>query len=672
MHSRMDIYRDRHRNEGIMSMLKNTYTALLLFLLMALPPSFAAAAQSDRPRLQITEIDIARFPEISFHLVYLDADNRVILDMSELKLLENGRSVGDFKAEPVDVGTELIVVIDANTSIEQQDEAGGSTRREKVRDSIIRYANLFMNPMQLDSMTMIVPEGDGGRFLDEAGLTFPNEVINAINFYETGDLHEPNLNGLMNMALEQAASTRDEGRFQAILLFSDAGNISERLDFDSLVETARDGQVAIYSGILGSRADADEIEQVTRLTEPTGGAYTHMPNPVRTDELYELLQQRANEARIDYRSSIDSSGVHTLSTEIAGVLAEESFELVVEPPVVRMAVDNSRPIRRVASEPDISFEQMEPTHQPLVAEVAWPDEHPRILDSAILLVNGQEMPVQNTILGDDGLLTFDWDIRFLDEGIYDLQVQVTDELGLQSTSEPLPLAIEVDRIQPIPTTPPPTLPPPEPTSAPSSESGIISFSVIAIGGVALILLLFLVLLVTGIILFRRRRSDGTPEQASPSQPATTAGPMAVQLPPDTQTDPAMTYALPPEFAAVGLIGALLEAIENAPDHPTMIPIGGNNVALGRDAKRVQIAFQDQSVSRLHARILENQGLYRIYDEGSSSGTYVNYKRIGLSPQTLNDKDIIHLGRVQLRFHLASAYRTNQATGSETEIYETPQ
>ena len=119
--------------------------------------------------------------------------------------------------------------------------------------------------------------------------------------------------------------------------------------------------------------------------------------------------------------------------------------------------------------------------------------------------------------------------------------------------------------------------------------------------------------------------------------------MAVQLPPDAQIDPAMTYALPPEFAAVGLIGALLEAIENAPDHPTMIPIGGNNVALGRDAKRVQIAFQDQSVSRLHARILENQGLYRIYDEGSSSGTYVNYKRIGLSPQTLDDKDIIHLG-----------------------------
>lgn len=655
-----------------MSGLKRTYPALLFFLLLAWPSFVVVAAQTPPPRLQISKIDTSQFPEIGFQLVYLDAENRVLLDLDDLELLENGRSVSEFAVEPVDVGTELIVVIDANTSIEQLDEAGGLTRREKVRDSLVRYANLFMDPMQVDSVSIIVPEGDGGRFLDTAALTFPNEVINAINFYETGDLFEPDLNGLMNMALEHAAATRDEGRFQAILLFSDAINISERLDFDSLVASAQDDQVAIYGAILGSRADAEEIEQMSRLTEPTGGAYVHMPNPVRADELFERIQQRANEARISYRSSIDSGGEHVLSAGIAGFQAEESFDLMVEPPAVQMAVDNSRPIRRAAAEPDIPIEEIEPTQQPLVAEVAWPDEHPRILESAILLVNGQEMPVQNTILGDDGLLTFDWDIRFLDEGTYDLQVQVTDELGLQSTSEPLPLTIEIDRIEPNPTAPPPTSPPPEPTSAPAPGIGNISFSVVAIGGGALILLLFLVLLVTGIVLFRRRRREGEPEPATPSQPDATAGPAAVQPPPGTQFDPGVTYALPPEFAAAGNVGALLEALENAPEHPKMIPIAGNNVALGRDAKRVQIAFQDKSVSRLHARILVNQGMYRIYDEGSSSGTYVNYKRIGLSPQILGDKDIVHLGRVQLRFHLAPSYPTGPEPDSDTEIYETPE
>lgn len=655
-----------------MSGLKRTYPALLFFLLLAWPSFVVVAAQTPPPRLQISKIDTSQFPEIGFQLVYLDAENRVILDLDDLELLENGRSVSEFAVEPVDVGTELIVVIDANTSIEQLDEAGGLTRREKVRDSLVRYANLFMDPMQVDSVSIIVPEGDGGRFLDTAALTFPNEVINAINFYETGDLFEPDLNGLMNMALEHAAATRDEGRFQAILLFSDAINISERLDFDSLVASAQDDQVAIYGAILGSRADAEEIEQMSRLTEPTGGAYVHMPNPVRADELFERIQQRANEARISYRSSIDSGGEHVLSAGIAGFQAEESFELMVEPPAVQMAVDNSRPIRRAAAEPDIPIEEIEPTQQPLVAEVAWPDEHPRILESAILLVNGQEMPVQNTILGDDGLLTFDWDIRFLDEGTYDLQVQVTDELGLQSTSEPLPLTIEIDRIEPNPTAPPPTSPPPEPTSAPAPGIGNISFSVVAIGGGALILLLFLVLSVTGIVLFRRRRREGEPEPTTPSQPDATAGPAVVQPPPGTQFDPGVTYALPPEFAAAGNVGALLEALENAPEHPKMIPIAGNNVALGRDAKRVQIAFQDKSVSRLHARILVNQGMYRIYDEGSSSGTYVNYKRIGLSPQILGDKDIVHLGRVQLRFHLAPSYPTGPEPDSDTEIYETPE
>ncbi|MGD2050042.1 MAG: hypothetical protein PVH03_11110, partial [Chloroflexota bacterium] len=148
-----------------MSRLKRIYPAFLFFLLLIWPLFVVVAAQTLPPRLQISKIDTSRFPEISFHLVYLDADNRVVLDLNELELLEDGRSIDEFAVEPVDIGTELIVVIDANTSIEQLDEAGGLTRREKIRDSLVRYANLFMEPMQVDSVTIIVPEGDGGRIL---------------------------------------------------------------------------------------------------------------------------------------------------------------------------------------------------------------------------------------------------------------------------------------------------------------------------------------------------------------------------------------------------------------------------------------------------------------------------------------------------------------------------
>jgi predicted component of type VI protein secretion system len=115
-------------------------------------------------------------------------------------------------------------------------------------------------------------------------------------------------------------------------------------------------------------------------------------------------------------------------------------------------------------------------------------------------------------------------------------------------------------------------------------------------------------------------------------------------------------------------GAYLEAIENAPEHATLIPISSNNVALGRDPKVAQISFNDRSVSRIHARILESQGTYRISDEGSTSGTYVNYQRVGLTPQALKNKDEIHLGRVHIRFHLASP--TQEQDAEETAYSKT--
>jgi predicted component of type VI protein secretion system len=107
----------------------------------------------------------------------------------------------------------------------------------------------------------------------------------------------------------------------------------------------------------------------------------------------------------------------------------------------------------------------------------------------------------------------------------------------------------------------------------------------------------------------------------------------------------------PGFAMSQSTGAYLEAVENAPEHVNLIPISGNNVVLGRDPKVSQISFNDRSVSRLHARILESHGSYRIYDEGSTSGTYVNYQRIGLTPRVLSNRDEVHVGRVHLRFHL---------------------
>jgi hypothetical protein len=257
-----------------------------------------------------------------------------------------------------------------------------------------------------------------------------------------------------------------------------------------------------------------------------------------------------------------------------------------------------------------------------------------------------------------------WDIGQLDGGVYDLQVRVTDELGLVGISEPLPLTIVVERpslaateaSKPVAT----PLPTPAPTLAPLSEPEEIDAAPIGIAmivGGALLLLALLAAVIAAVFFLRNRSGDGVAMPPSPGGLPESA----------RKTD--YTYIVPPEFALDEGIGAYLEVLEHAPEHQDLIPLVGNNVALGRDARRSQVIFNDRSVSRLHARILESRGEYRIYEEGSSSGTYVNFERIGMTPQNLFDMDRIHLGRVHLRFHLSSSLRsaTGESDGTSTEV-----
>ncbi len=255
------------------------------------------------------------------------------------------------------------------------------------------------------------------------------------------------------------------------------------------------------------------------------------------------------------------------------------------------------------------------------------------------------LPAEQAIVDDSGLLTFNWNIRQLDAGVYDLQVRITDELGLQAASDPLPLTIAVDRPSPMATATaerPPTAAPaatiaPEPVFE-SQDSEPVGIVMIA-GGIVLLVVLLGAVVGAVFFLGNRSRSIADDPDSADGLPVLSQG-------------NEYTYVIPPEFADGESVGAYLEVLENAPEHDALIPIIGNNVALGRDSRRVQVVFKDRSVSRLHARILESRGEYRIYEEGSSSGTYVNFERLGLAPQKLEDKDRIHLGRVHLRFHLA--------------------
>jgi len=636
-----------------MFFLRRTHLIRFLGLWILLWLTVTAVSAQDQGRLQVTQFDSSQFPTISFTLIATDENSQPLLNVNMLTVHENSQRISDPQFATQSMGVEIAFVLDANPTYNTRD-GGDPPRREKVRDSLVLFATQYMSQTQMDRVWVIAPDGDGGRLLGDGLMTFPNQLINAMNFYDPGPLSVTPMQAMMETALMQfAAQPSEDGRYRAILIFSDADSLENQLDFEVLAEEAQNLNVAIFTAILGLRADPNEIVSVERLGDPTNGSWVHLPQPANAEPLYQIFQANGTQSRVTYRSQISHASQHTLELTLGDLVGTHSFGLEVQPPAVQLIIDNSRPIRRVAPEHDTPLATIEPASQLAVAQVTWPDGFPRNLTNATLLVDGVPQPGSETVvLTGEGLLNFDWQIRELDEGVYNLTVQVTDELGLETTSPPLPLTIEVARPAPpvVEAAVEEEAVVAEPVTTetlPADLSQRLGFVGIAIGVVAIFFAMFM--LVFAVIMVRRR---GASPAGAPVTPA---------VPPPGYSEHEATQVMMPAFALGRGGGAYLEPLENAADYAVPIQLPQANTAIGRDPKLAQIVFNDKSVSRLHARIMETNGQYRLYDEGSASGTYLNFERISLTPQPLKENDDIHIGRVHLRFRLPAAEQDADST-----------
>ena len=88
--------------------------------------------------------------------------------------------------------------------------------------------------------------------------------------------------------------------------------------------------------------------------------------------------------------------------------------------------------------------------------------------------------------------------------------------------------------------------------------------------------------------------------------------------------------------------------------PEELTLGDTEVRIGRSPAQAQIAFRDDiTVSRYHAVLRLEGSRYRIYDAGSTSGTYVNERQVPEYGLQLGDGDEIQLGAVRLRYRQLS-------------------
>jgi hypothetical protein len=100
---------------------------------------------------------------------------------------------------------------------------------------------------------------------------------------------------------------------------------------------------------------------------------------------------------------------------------------------------------------------------------------------------------------------------------------------------------------------------------------------------------------------------------------------------------------------------------------TPIPLIADEITLGSDPGLATLVLNDPSVDELHARILRQEdGSYRLIDEGSIAGTWINYTPISREGAPLEHGDLVHIGRIGFRFTTRNAAQVRKAVATPAE------
>ena len=282
-------------------------------------------------------------------------------------------------------------------------------------------------------------------------------------------------------------------------------------------------------------------------------------------------------------------------------------------------------IERTAPEWDTPLSAVKPDQ--LIAEVTfdWPDGQEREL-ATVEYVIGNDTIIREEPPFDRARIP----IADLDTGRHTLRVIATDELGVRGESAPRVITVTVSR-------------PPQPAAGGATitipgTSITIPQSQVTLWGS----LLALALGVTALIIALRK-----PTVRERVVNVVEGAVKAV-------TEPFM-FNRQQAFKGSDIVAKLIvEDRGRALNLPAIVDIRGGTTRFGRAPEYANVVIDDPRVSRYHCRIAENPDKELVlYDEGGSSGTFVNFEPVAMEGQVLQSDDIINVGPIQFIFKYKS-------------------
>jgi len=654
------------RHSPVLWMLYSIIGGVLLSLLVVSGAAAHNRAQTAGGAYAVmSRLDQRLFPKITGQLFAYQVDGSFAdtLEVGQVTILEGGERLPVDTLDLQTPGVQFVLAVLGGSDLAFRDTEG----RSRLDDLLEGTAQWETNGdgAAKDDLSLIVQGGT--ELLHERSTAKWLEAVQGIDQDSLRQI-EPDLQILSRALAAAAATPPAPGMGKALLVITPAVNTRGLSGVQSLASTAQQEGVRISIWLVASQEYGGSIlsNGLRLLAAETGGSFFNYSGVEAIPELQGYLNPLRHNYLFSYTSAIRSSGVYTVSAEIQS----DTFNVRTDPLEISVALSAPNPIfaslpaeitRQVitASLPTASAGsplRYEPEVQTVHIVVEFPDGIRREIVQSTLLVNGQAAAVNTA----PPFNQFNLDLTpYTESGQVLVRVEVVDALGLKGSSAEFQVTITV--IGP---------PPPSPTAIIMTPQGALALllSAVALGAV-----MGLVLLVSGRIQLNRNPLTGKankmkrPGQEAPTPAPGEPGGRASGGPGGGPSTKPLANPRSPTSGLPGCRGRVQKRMQTAqPDAPvaTLTPIveGEEGAAppllinvdeciLGSDLSRTTWAIKDPSLAPVHARIYRQGSGFRLVDENTTSGTWVNYETVPPEGRLLSHGDAVHFGRIGFRFGL---------------------
>lgn len=587
----------------------------------------------------LSQSDDSKFPTIRFFLDVHDEEGNFIHDVevNQVSIIEDGKPLPAANIMETKPGLQFVVALNPGPSFAIRNSQAIS-RYDIISQHLSNWAESRIGS-DIDDLSLIINNGPEISHVNNTQQwlqTLKTSQVDARNA-------TPNLDSLFRAVTIANDVTPRPGMERAVLFITPAIETQQIEPLDNLIAQVQQQDTSIHVWLVSSSGGFQTagVKKLTELANLTGGTFFAFSGEETIPDLESFLRELRFIYEVNYHSEITGGGLHQISAQVQteNSLIETNLleiEIDLQPPLPAFISPPIRIIRQPENTEEASPEKkkgealLQPTQQGFQVVFDFPDGRKREIVSSALLVNGEVVAENNSPPFD----LFTWDISGISTGgTFSLQVQATDAFNITGRSVEIPVIIGVEQISQDPW-----------QVIRDNTPMLITLAVIVSGAI-----LLLVLILGGQLRPRPVRLSQTrrKKQDPVTQPVSIDDDIA------RRNIPAWVNRLQrsqPSSSAKAL-AYLYPLSDNTlmADAPPLT-INADEILIGSSSEQASLVLQDSSIEELHARLVRKaEGSFRINDEGSIAGTWVNYSPVSKNGADLEHGDLIHIGRLGFRF-----------------------